>query len=88
MKQFLFLVAVLALTLPAPLLRADDKPSPQRAIERLEGCSKSERKEGCVNILKRRKGEQGKREIKAEIRGGRIIWYEYDKQSGSVRRMN
>ena len=62
--------------------------SPQRAIETLEGCSKKERKSGCITILKRESAGAGKQAVKAQVRGGRIIWYEYDKKSGAVRRTN
>lgn len=62
--------------------------NPQRAIESLEGCSKKESKSGCINILKRESAAGGKQAIKAQVRGGRIIWYEYDKKTGSVRRTN
>ncbi len=61
---------------------------PQRAIERLEGCSKEERKQGCISILSRRPADSGKQAIKAQVRGGRIIWYEYDTKTGKVRRTN
>lgn len=60
----------------------------QRAIEKLEGCDAQERKSGCINILKRQSAGDGKQAIKAQVRGGRIIWYEYDKKSGSARRTN
>jgi hypothetical protein len=60
----------------------------QRAIESLEGCSKQERKQGCVRILKRKARGDGREAVKAQVRGGRIIWYEYDSRSGSVRRTN
>ena len=46
---------------------------PQRAIERLEGCSQQEKKRNCVRILKRRNAADGIVEIKAEIRHARII---------------
>ncbi len=61
---------------------------PQRAIERLEGCSSQERKKGCITILARRKSGKDKLAIKAQVRGGRIIWYEYDTRTGQVRRTN
>ncbi len=61
---------------------------PQRAIEALEGCSAKERKQGCITILTRRPAGEGKQAIKAQVRGGRIIWYEYDTRSGKVRRTN
>lgn len=60
----------------------------QRAIERLENCSGKERKSGCVSILKVERGKGDKQAVKARIRGGRIIWYEYDRKSGRVRRTN
>ena len=62
--------------------------NPKRAIEKLEGCSKEERKQACINILDRRSAAKGKQAIKAQVRGGRIIWYEYDKKTGKVRRTN
>ena len=62
--------------------------SAQKAIEALEGCSKKERQRGCINILKRQPAGKNRQAIKAQVRGGRIIWYEYDKKSGSVRRTN
>ena len=62
--------------------------NPKRAIESLEGCSKEERKQACINILDRRPAANGKQAIKAQVRGGRIIWYEYDKKTGKVRRTN
>jgi hypothetical protein len=60
----------------------------QRAIEKLENCSKQERKSGCIAILKVERGSGDKQAIKAQVRGGRIIWYEYDRKSGRVRRTN
>ncbi|MEM9256356.1 MAG: hypothetical protein AAGA91_12985 [Pseudomonadota bacterium] len=61
----------------------------QRAIEQLENCSAQERSGGnCVRILKRESASNGRQRIKAQLRGGRIIWYVYDKQSGSARRAN
>jgi hypothetical protein len=63
--------------------------SAQRAIEQLEDCSKKERKgDACINILKRESAGKGKEKIKAQVRGGRIIWYEFNKKSGTVRRSN
>ena len=61
---------------------------PQRAIEALEGCSAEERKQGCINILTRRPAGENKQAIKAQVRGGRIIWYEYNSKTGRVRRTN
>jgi hypothetical protein len=60
----------------------------QRAIEKLEGCKAEERKSGCVRILKVESRPSGKQAIKAQVRGRRIIWYEYDLGSGKVRRTN
>ena len=60
----------------------------QRAIEKLEGCSEKERKSGCIEILKVQRGKGDKQAVKAQVRGGRIIWYEYDRKSGRVRRTN
>ena len=60
----------------------------QRAIEALEGCSAEERKQGCINILTRRPAGDNKQAVKAQVRGGRIIWYEYDSNTGQVRRTN
>jgi hypothetical protein len=61
---------------------------PQRAIEALEGCSAKERKQGCINILTRRSLDENKQAIKAQVRGGRIIWYEFNSKTGRVRRTN
>ena len=69
-------------------LASEAQSNPKRAIERLEGCSKEERKQACINILDRRPAAKGKQAIKAQVRGGRIIWYEYDKKTGKVRRTN
>ena len=60
----------------------------QRAIENLEGCDSRERKQGCIKILKRETRDEGRQAIKAQVRGGRIIWYEFDRKTGSVRRTN
>ena len=80
------LLIVLLLTL-IPSLQAQ-VGSAQRAIEALESCSKKERKSGCIKILKQRSAGENKQAVKAQVRGGRIIWYEYDKKTGSVRRTN
>ena len=61
---------------------------PQRAIEKLENCSTEERKQGCINILKRSESDNGTQAIKAQVRGGRIIWYQYDPETGKARRTN
>jgi hypothetical protein len=71
----------------APSLQAQASGA-QRAIEELERCNKEERKSGCINILKREPAGEDKQAIKAQVRGGRIIWYEYDKKTGAVRRTN
>ncbi len=76
-----------ALLLLIPVLEAQAS-RPKRAIEDLEACSDKERKEGCVRILKQEKRGNGTVAIKAKIRGGRIIWYEYNSDSGRVRRTN
>ena len=60
----------------------------QRAIEELEGCSTKERGSGCVKILKKKSLGGDKLAIKAQVRGGRIIWYEYNGAKGTVRRTN
>ena len=70
-----------------PSLEADVTRA-QRAIEKLEACSPDERAGGCVKILKRKSLGARKEAIKAQVRGGRIIWYEYDGASGTVRRTN
>ncbi|MEP5763174.1 MAG: hypothetical protein ABJ308_01205 [Halieaceae bacterium] len=62
--------------------------NPQRAIERLEGCTAEERKQGCIRILARQAAGDNKQAIKAQVRGGRIIWYEYNSKTGKVRRTN
>ena len=61
---------------------------PQRAIEALESCSAEERKQGCINILTRRALGDDKYAIKAQVRGGRIIWYEFNSKTGRVQRTN
>jgi hypothetical protein len=80
------LMLLLALAL-APSMGAQASPA-KRAIEDLEGCSEKERREDCVRILKQEKRAGERLAVKAKIRGGRIIWYEYDRQSGRVRRLN
>ena len=80
------LAVALVLTL-VPTLQAQ-VANTQQAIEELEGCSKKERKRACIAILKRQSAGGNKQSIKAQVRGGRIIWYEYDKKTGSVRRTN
>ncbi len=81
------LFVILALCMPAGPGFAQ-RAGPQRAIEALEGCTPEERKKGCINILSRKQAGNGKQAIKAQVRGGRIIWYEYDSKSGRVRRTN
>jgi hypothetical protein len=78
----------LTLLLMAGLVGGAQASNPQRAIEKLEGCSKEERKQACINILDKRPAGKDKQAIKAQVRGGRIIWYEYDKKTGKVRRTN
>jgi len=63
-------------------------PSPQRAIERLERCSAEELRQACVRILRQERVDDHTVRIKAEIRGGRIIWYQFDLRSGAIRRVN
>ncbi len=70
-----------------PMLQAQVGDA-QRAIESLEGCDREERKQGCIKILKRESRGEGRQAIKAQVRGGRIIWYEFDNKTGSVRRTN
>ena len=77
---------VLVLLSPTPVLA--QKAQPQRAIEKLEGCSREERSSGCVNILASKPAGENRKAIKAQIRGGRIIWYEYNTRTGQVRRTN
>ena len=81
-------LASLALLLLGGQASEAQNSNPKRAIEKLEGCSKEERKQACINILDRRSAAKGKQAIKAQVRGGRIIWYEYDKKTGKVRRTN
>ena len=81
------LAVILVLLLAGAPLQAQ-VAGPQRAIEKLEGCSSEERKQGCISILSRRAEGGSKQAIKAQVRGGRIIWYEYDSKSGRVRRTN
>lgn len=62
--------------------------SAQKAIEALENCDQKDRQKNCVKILKRKPAGKDKQAIKAQVRGGRIIWYEYNVKTGSVRRTN
>ncbi len=71
----------------APLAHAQAGGARQ-AIERLENCDDKNSKQACVKILKRESADDGKQAIKAQIRGGRIIWYEYNTKTGQVRRTN
>ncbi len=83
-------VRTLLLILPlalVPALQAQVGDA-QRAIEELERCNKQEREQGCIRILKREPAGENRQAIKAQVRGGRIIWYEFDKKSGRVRRTN
>ncbi len=70
-----------------PLAHAQ-APNAQRAIEALEQCGQKDGKNACIKILKRKPAGEGKQAIKAQVRGGRIIWYEYNVKTGSVRRTN
>lgn len=80
------LLALVFVAVPGREARANDA---KRAIEKLEGCSGKERGAGkCVKILKRESAGKGRQRIKAQVRGGRIIWYEFDTKSGRVRRAN
>jgi len=81
------LAAVLLAMVLAPALHAQNNQA-QRAIEKLEGCSKQERRQDCVKILKKKRSDDGRQKVKAQVRGERIIWYEFDPQSGRVRRTN
>ena len=81
----LLLVSLLSLI---PFAYAQAAPGPQKAIEALEKCSPQDRKNGCVKILKRKPAGEDQQAIKAQVRGGRIIWYEYNVKTGSVRRTN
>lgn len=78
----------LALLLVAGSSSEAQASNPKRAIEKLEGCSKQERKQACINILDKRPAGKDKQAIKAQVRGGRIIWYEYDSKTGKARRTN
>jgi hypothetical protein len=84
---FFFALVIVACTWASPTAQAQAAGA-QRAIEKLESCSAKERKSGCVRILKVEPGKGGKQAIKAQVRGRRIIWYEYDRKSGRVRRTN
>jgi hypothetical protein len=80
------LLALFFVAVPSLEVHANDA---RRAIEKLEGCSGKERAAGaCIKILKRESAGKGKQRIKAQVRGGRIIWYEFDTNSGRVRRAN
>lgn len=79
------LLAGLAATLVLSTPPAIANGGPRQAIEKLENCAPGEK--GCVKILKQR--HKGKvHEVKAQIRGGRIIWYDYDPATQSARRLN
>ena len=80
-------VLLAALLVALPVLEAQASRA-KRAIEDMEGCSAKERKSGCVQILKQESRGNNRVAIKAKIRGARIIWYEYDSNSGRVRRTN
>ena len=80
----LFLISFLSL-IPVSHTQA---AGAQKAIEALENCSQQELKKGCVKILKRKPAGNSMQAIKAQVRGGRIIWYEYNQKTGSVRRTN
>jgi len=80
----LFLISVLSL---ASFSHAQAAGA-QQAIEALENCGQQDRHKGCVKILKRKPAVKDKQAIKAQVRGGRIIWYEYNVKTGSVRRTN
>jgi hypothetical protein len=82
-----FLILLQTLTTAAIPAQAQ-APGAQRAIERLEGCTPQERQSRCVAILKVEPRGDDKQAIKAQVRGRRIIWYEYDRRSGKVRRTN
>lgn len=83
-----FLILLLALATAVANPAQAQAPGAQRAIERLEGCTAKERQSRCVTILKVEPRGGGKQAIKAQVRGRRIIWYEYDRKSGTVRRTN
>ena len=82
------IVPLLLISLWLPPQAAAQAAKAQRAIEKLEKCSEKERKSGCIDILKVEHNKGDKQAIKAQVRGGRIIWYEYDRKSGRVRRTN
>ena len=63
-------------------------PGARQAIESLENCSQQERRNNCVKILQRKPVGKNIQAIKAQVRGGRIIWYEYNVKSGSIKRTN
>ena len=81
----MFLIALAMASVPAFEAQG---ASAKRAIEDLERCTASERSQGCVKILKKKSLGNNKQAIKAQVRGGRIIWYEYDGATGRVRRTN
>lgn len=87
-RRVFALLPILLLTQVPPLqAQAVDA---RRAIEKLENCDagKGKSKEACINILKRQAAGDDKQAIKAQVRGGRIIWYEYNEKTGTVRRTN
>ena len=80
----LALVMLLTLVPPIQAQVADAR----RAIEKLEGCDRQEDQKDCITILTRSPAGENKQAIKAQVRGGRIIWYEFDTKTGKVRRTN
>ncbi len=87
--RFLRASVLAALILPlASTVGWAQSQGPKRAIERLENCSAEESRGGCVKILKKKSAGGELEEIKAQIRGGRIIWYQYNRRTGAVRRLN
>ena len=83
----IWVISTILLLSLVPSLQAQGNDA-QRAIEKLEGCNEQERKTGCINILKRQAAGDDRQAIKAQVRGGRIIWYEYNKKTRSARRTN
>ena len=84
---YFFALILIACTWVLPAVQAQAAGA-QRAIEKLENCEKGKGNKECVRILKVEPREGGKQAIKAQVRGRRIIWYEYDRKSGKVRRTN
>ncbi|MEM8661117.1 MAG: hypothetical protein AAGF35_09550 [Pseudomonadota bacterium] len=83
-RYWLHALLVIPLLLLSPVGHSQTQ-GPKAAIAQYENCQRDPQ---CVKILKRVSAGDNKQAIKAQIRGGRIIWYEYNTRTGKVRRTN